>query len=143
MEIAIHDTEFFMRLDRLLTPRCIFDAQGTAHGEIDLRLAQSIERLLVPILGRWEQSDQWFHQLDFYGDGVRSLTFSRGAFPFNQVRPLQQLLSGEHEPFCILCIATDKLGGKALSGKGEHGDDYVAIFANQMLATKALAATLQ
>ncbi len=79
MEIAAHDTDFHIRFEGMLTPRIVFEAQGAAHGDIDLRLVQSIEDLLVPSLGRWEASSEWFHQLDFYGDGIRSLTFSRGA----------------------------------------------------------------
>jgi hypothetical protein len=143
MEIAAHDTDFFLRLEKLQTPRSVFESQGEMHGEIDLRLVQMIEGILVPILGRWEQSTHWFHQIDFYGDGVRSLTFSRSAFPYEQVNSLQQLLRGEHEPFCILCIATDKLGGTANRAGVEHDDDYLAIFSGRMLATKTLAAILQ
>ena len=142
MEVASHETDFFLRLEKMQTPRAVFEAQGEAHGEIDLRLVQSIEDLLVPSLGRWEQSSTWFHQLDFYGDGVRSLTFSRNAFPFEQVRSLQQLLHGEHAKFCILCIATDKMTELAQPAGSERDDDYLAIFATQLLATKAIAAQL-
>ena len=104
MEIAAHDTDFHTRLERMLTPRRVFEAQGAAHADIDLRLVQLIEDLLVPALGRWEGSAVWFHQLDFYGDGVRSLTFSRDAFPVDHVKALQNLLRDEHAPFCIICI---------------------------------------
>lgn len=109
MEVANHDTDFFMRLEKLQAPRSVFEAQGGAHGDIDLRLVQLIEDLLVPVLGPWEQSDHWFHQMDYYGDGVRSLTFRRSAFPFALIQSLQSLLCGEHERFCILCTASDQL----------------------------------
>ena len=142
MEIARHDTDFLLRLEKMQTPRATFEAHGEAHGDSDRRLVQSIEDLLVPILGRWEDSDDWFHQLDYYGDGVRSLTFSRRAFPFDHVNSLQQLLHGEHAPFCILCIATDSLTGASVPSEGEREDDYLAIFADRLLATKAIAARI-
>lgn len=139
MEIASNDHHFFLRFEQLLTPRSAFEAQGDAHGEIDLRLVQAIEELLAPSLGNWEGSGSWFHQLDFYGDGVRSLTFSRAVFPYDQVRRLQALLQGEYAPFCILCIATDKLSRSNDETASEADDDYLAIFAERLLATKALA----
>ncbi|RTL41714.1 MAG: hypothetical protein EKK53_13135 [Burkholderiales bacterium] len=135
MDITAHDTDFHHRLARMLTPRRVFDAQGVAHGDIDLRLVQSIEDVLVPRLGHWEASDTWFHQLDFYGDGVRSLTFSRSVFPYDQVSQLQRLLRGEHADFCILCIATDRLAG----GESATDDDYLAIFKDTLMATPKLA----
>jgi hypothetical protein len=143
MEIAKHETDFFMRLETLQTPRSFFEAQSGAHGDIDLRLVQRIEDLLVPALGPWEQSDQWFHQIDYYGDGVRSLTFRRSVFPFAFIPALQGLLCGEHERFCILCIASDKLCGASPAGGSAREDDYLAIFSNRMLATKELGCGLQ
>jgi hypothetical protein len=140
MEIAAHETDFHIRFEGMLTPRRVFEAQGAAHGDIDLRLVQSIEDLLVPSLGRWEASSDWFHQLDLYGDGVRSLTFSRSAFPYDHVRQLQNLLCGEHAAFCILCIATDKLAG-AGADKGDD-DDYLALFRDRILVTKNIAARI-
>jgi hypothetical protein len=138
MEIAAHDTDFHQRLERRLTPRDVFDAQGAAHGDIDLRLAQAIEDVLVPRLARWEASEKWFHQLDFYGDGVRSLTFSRSVFPYDQISQLQRLLRGEHADFCILCIATDRLAG----GESATDDDYLAIFKDALMATPNLASQM-
>jgi len=140
MEIAAHDTDFHVRFEKMLTPRSVFEAQGAAHGDIDLRLVQSIEDLLVPSLGRWETSSEWFHQLDFYGNGVRSLTFSRSAFPCDHVRQLQNLLRGEHAPFCILCIATDKSTGAESEKTAD--DDYLAIFKDKLLVTKNIAARI-
>lgn len=143
MEIAAHDTDFFMRLEKLQAPRVFFEAQGSSHGDIDLRLVQRIDDLLVPLLGPWEQSNQWFHQMDYYGDGVRSLTFRRSAFPFAVVEALQGLLQGEHERFCILCAVSDKLGVTPPTEEAESEDDYLAIFSKEMLATKGLARSLQ
>jgi len=139
MEVVPGEHDFFRRFERLTSDRSVFESQGATHGEIDLRLAQKIEEVLVPVLGKWEQSSTWFHQLDYYGDGVRSLTFRRSLFPRDRVAHLQALLVGEHEAFTILCIATESL----VSTEGEppttQDDDYLAIFSRKMLMTKALA----
>ena len=142
MQIASHDTDFFLLLERLQTPRHVFDAQADEHEAIDARLARRIEALLVPLLGRWEQSSNWFHNLDYYGDGIRSLTFSRRVFPSIQVQQLQRLLEGEHECFCLLCIVTDEPLDASSGGPARAPDDYLAIFAHEILATRALAAEL-
>lgn len=138
MEIVPHEIDFHTRFERMLTPRSLFEAQGAAHGDIDLRLVQSIEDLLVPLIGRWEASTKWFHQVDFYGDGVRALTFSRSSFPYGHVRQLQSLLRGEHAPFCILCIATDRL----TEGEAETDHGYLGIFKDTLLATKNIASKI-
>ena len=46
IEIASHETDFFMRFERLQAPRVVFEDQGEAHGDIDLRLVELIEELL-------------------------------------------------------------------------------------------------
>ncbi len=140
-EIVSGEHDFFRRLERLGTPRDLFEAQGTRHSEIDLRLVEKIEGLLVPLLGPWEQSDKWFHQMDFYGDGVRALVFRRDLFPKSQVAALQALLTGEQKGFAILCTVVDQpLSSGAASAS--QPDDYLAIFASKLLVTKSLAGEL-
>jgi len=141
-EVVSGEHDFFRRFERLTADRSIFEAQGDAHGEIDLRLAQKIEALLVPILGRWEQSSIWFHQLDYYGDGVRSLTFQRDSFPRTHVAELQALLAGEHEPFAILCIVVESLLPPTPEPPGAAGSQYLAVFSRKALVTKGLANAL-
>lgn len=141
-EIVLDGHDFFDRFERLTSDRSVFDSQGPAHGEIDLRLVQKIEAVLVPLLGKWEQSSTWFHQLDHYGDGVRSLVFRRPAFPAECLTQLQALLVDEHEPFAILCIATESLGATKEESPTEREDDYLAIFSGKILVTKALADVL-
>ncbi|MBI2726644.1 MAG: hypothetical protein HYX42_10385 [Polaromonas sp.] len=87
-----------------------FADQGDAHGEIDGNLQEAIEGLLVPLVGPWESSDVWFHNQDFFGDGVRQLTFRAGEFPWQVVVPLQNLLVGEAARFCIFVHFADTLG---------------------------------
>lgn len=132
--------DFWMRFEHIQTPRSTFEAQGDSHGDIDLRLVERIENLLVPQLGPWENSDRWFHQMDFYGDGVRSLTFSHTTFPRGQIRELQALLVGEHTPFAILCTVTDAWNNAPEAPPTDDG--YLAIFADQLLVTRPLAASL-
>ena len=101
---------FWSSLESFCAPRSVFDAQGDDHAAIDLRLIDLIESFLVPTLGQWEQSDRWWHQLDFYGDGVRSLSFSAASFSPSFVPAFQRFLVGEHEHFCILCQVSHSLG---------------------------------
>ena len=129
--------EFFRRLERMKPDRSVFDAQGDAHGDIDMRLTSRIEALLRPLLGKWEGSNAWFHQMDYYGDGVRALTFRRDVFPRDLVPTLQAMLVGEHVAFTILCIVTDDLMDE--SGTASATSDLLALFSTRMLVTKGLA----
>ncbi len=137
--IASDEDDFLRRFDRMVTPRRVFDAQGDTHSEIDMRLVERIEGLLVPLLGQWEQSDRWFHQIDVYGNGVRSLVFRRDIFPTEQVGALQALLTGEHEPFTVLCSVTDQMSSDDQLQTESTPDDYLGIFARSLLVTKPLA----
>lgn len=138
-EVVSGEHDFFRRLERMGTPRELFEAQGAEHSEIDLRLVEKIEGLLVPLLGQWEQTDRWFHQMDFYGDGVRSIMFRRDVFPKELVFALQALLVGEHEPFAIVCTVVDQLLSSAAVPACARPDDFLAIFARKLLVTKHLA----
>jgi hypothetical protein len=131
--------DFWLRLDRLKSDRSVFEAQGKTHGEIDLRLVDRIENLLVPVLGPWEQTFRWFHQMDYHFDGVRALMFRRDVLPRNLLPELQQLLVGEHEPFTILCTVTDQFESPLSETKGARADDYLALLSNKVLVTKGLA----
>ena len=103
---------------RLSGPAEVFDAQGDTHGEIDLALAESIEDVLVPIVGEWEQSEVWFHNVDFFGDGIRSLIFRSGDFPFQEIRKLQALLTGDAAGFCITVQICNRLFGEDVETVG-------------------------
>ena len=109
--VAATEAEFWTSLESFCSPRSVFDAQGSDHADIDLRLVESIEAFLVPTLGPWEQSDRWWHQMDFYGDGIRSLSFSAADFSPHFVPALQQCLIGEHRDFTILCQISHSLTG--------------------------------
>ena len=131
--------DFWLGFERLKTDRSVFESQGKTHSEIDLRLVDRIESLLMPALGPWEQTSRWFHQMDYYGDGVRALMFRRDVLPRNLLPKLQQLLIGEHESFTILCTVTDQFESPLLEAKGAREDDYLALFSDKMLVTKGLA----
>lgn len=105
-----------------------FEDQGDVHGEIDGELQEALEAILMPFTGPWEQSDIWFHNQDFYGDGVRSLTFRAGSFPWQTVGDLQKLLIGESAKFCISVQFADSLdvGGRWVGSLGILEHDIVA-----------------
>jgi hypothetical protein len=114
-----------------------FADQGDAHGEIDGNLQDAIEGILVPLVGPWERSEVWFHNQDFYGDGVRSLTFRAGDFPWHAVVSLQRLLVDETSRFCISAHIADTLDvdGQWLG--------TIGILEHEVVATPYVAEILQ
>ncbi len=137
-EIVANEREFFRRYEKSLPSRAVFEAQGEAHGQIDLDLTGKLEDLLRPKLGPWEQSDRWFHQMDFYGDGVRSLIFRRDLFPRAEIPAMRAMLVGDHADFTILCCVTDELLASE-ERRRTMKDDYLAIWKDGFLATRQLA----
>ena len=137
VHVVSTEAEYWKLVGRFSGPRSVFDAQGAAHGEIDLHLAESIESLLVPLVGPWEQSERWFHNVDFYGDGVRSLLFRDTDFPPECIPQLQSLLREEAAEFCIHIHLCDKLTGENIKTIGA-----VAIMRDHLVVTKALAQSL-
>jgi hypothetical protein len=97
------EADFWQQFGAFLVPSDVFDAQGDEHCNIDFRLVEKIEDYLIPIIGNWEQSDRWFHNLDFYGDGIRSLEFAVESFSPRYIPDLQLMLVDEHSDFTILC----------------------------------------
>lgn len=112
-----------------------FDAQGDDHADIDFRLVEKINRILVPALGpeTTDTNSRWYHEMDFYGDGIRHLEFNDGEFRQEFITELQALLQGEHEQFGILCWTED--------GSLEDGSDAqgVLIYSDMLILTKGLA----
>ncbi|SUS05872.1 conserved hypothetical protein [uncultured Defluviicoccus sp.] len=107
--VVATEAEFWEALESFRAPRSVFDAQGDSHGEIDMRLIDGIESVIAPSLGTWNHSERWWHQMDFYGDGIRSLVFAAAQFSPSFVPALRQLLVGEHSDFCILCQVSHSL----------------------------------
>lgn len=112
------EDEYWSMVKQLSGPSEVFDAQGDAHGEIDLALTEAIEDVLVPVVGAWEQSDVWYHNMDFYGDGIRSLLFRSGDFPFQEIPKLQALLTGDAAAFCITVQICNRLLGEDIETVG-------------------------
>ena len=134
IEVVPTDKVFWQKLQGFRAPDLVFEAQGDEHGEIDLRLVESIESYLEPILGQWEGSDTWWHQMDFYGDGIRSLMFQTAAFQPRFVPALHGLLKGEHAQFCIVCQLHESLTQDSDSKLGS-----IAICADKLMVGRAVA----
>ena len=134
IEVVPTDKAFWKKLPSFRTPDSVFEAQGDEHGEIDLRLVESIEAYLEPILGPWEESEIWWHQMDFYGDGIRSLMVQTAAFQPRFVPALHALLKGEHAKFCIVCQLHESL---AQDGGSKLGS--IAICADRLMVNRAVA----
>lgn len=129
VQVVSVEDEYWAAVRRLKGTYEFFEEQGDAHGDIDGDLQDAIEAVLVPLAGAWERSDAWFHNQDFYGDGIRALTFRAGDFPWPSVVPLQKLLVGDAARFCITVtlFETLELNGKWVSA--------VAILQDQLVAT--------
>lgn len=136
-EVVPDEGAFFRRYAQLLPSPSVFRAHGEEHGDIDSRLIGKIEAILVPLLGKWEQSSIWFHQMDYFGDGVRSLLFQPSTFPREHITKLQALLVGEHAQFTIVCHI-EAFGRSAPQDIASHRE-LLAIFSGKMLVTKRLA----
>jgi len=136
-QIVLSESKFWSKFESECTDEAVFDAQGDEHSEIDMRLVDKIDSVLHPQIGDWESSDDWYHNLDYYGDGVRSLEFNWSAFSADFVEPLQALLSGEHEPFCILCKVFEDLQSDENTRIGS-----IAIFCGRVLISRRLAMKL-
>ena len=135
--IVLSESKFWPRFERECTDESVFDAQGDEHSEIDMRLVDKIGSVLHPKIGDWESSGDWCHNLDYYGDGVRSLQFNWSVFSADFIEPLQALLTGEHEPFCILCKVFEDMLSEETTMIGS-----VAIFSDRVLISRPIAAKL-
>jgi hypothetical protein len=134
----VDSLEAFSKLvEDSVNPYEVFDAQGDEHGHIDGELQDAIEEVLVPLIGPWENSDTWFHNQDFYGNGIRSLTFRSDVFPWSAVEALQKCLSGAARDFCIEIAL---YGDLEIDGKLE---DAIAILQDRIIATRHAAGRLQ
>lgn len=128
------EEEFWKKLKDFTAPHSVFDAQGEDHGDIDLRLVEKIDGYLVPKIGQWEQSDRWFHNIDFYGDGIRSLELCAQSFSPPYLQDFQGMLIGEHSDFTILCkILTDFSDASSRIGS-------IAVRGDQILVSYPLVA---
>ena len=134
---VVSEDEFWARLDDECTDAAVFDAQGDEHSEIDMRLVDKIDAYLQPQIGDWEDSDDWYHKLDYYGDGIRSLLFNKAVFEPEFIAALQRLLTGEHEPFGILCQVFEDI-----SSDDDNRIGSIAIFSDRIMVSQPLARVL-
>lgn len=131
---VVPDEDFWSRLEKECEDHAFFDAQGSAHERIDLRLVDKIHALFEPDLGDADDNPNWWHNLECYGDGIRSLSMNIGALRDNYLAELQGFLEGEHEPFCILVQLHDDFFGDADTKIGA-----VAIFARKAMISSGAA----
>lgn len=79
------------------------------HGELDMELTTKIDDLYSAALGPWERPDAgWWHNMDFYGDGVRALRFLLKRFPSQSIAQVTPYLSGRHDGFSMLVWFWDR-----------------------------------
>ncbi|MGD2117719.1 MAG: hypothetical protein PVG66_05120 [Chromatiales bacterium] len=107
-------------------------ALGDTLEELEIALIEKTESLLEPQIGAWDETKEWWHQMDFFGDGKRELAFSRSVFNPSFVSELQALLTG---PFKIFAFFIQVPETMEEWGNNKYGE--VGIFNNQVIATKA------
>jgi len=138
IDVVASDEAFWARFERNCPPAEDFADSPSESGErVDLRLYKKIEDLVRPVLGPWEHGNPaWWHNIDWNGDGVRSLAFNLESFPRSFVASFYKLLVGEHSKFCVLCQfyrgpihESEKLGA-------------LAIYHDHMLVSRAVASAL-
>lgn len=138
---VLSEKEFWASVKQLQGPSEIFDFQGERHGDIDFSLQEDIEAILVPLVGLWEESERWFHNQDFFGDGVRALIFRVGDFPWAAIGQLQSLLTGDAAGFCISVQLCDTLYGPNIQTIGGlailRGDVVVTNPVRELLLAQA------
>jgi hypothetical protein len=79
------------------------------HAELDMELTTKIDDLYSAALGSWEGPDaDWWHNMDFYGDGVRALRFVLKRFPPHSIALITPYLSGRHDGFSMLAWFWDQ-----------------------------------
>ncbi len=105
---------------------------GDAFEELEDVLIAKTESLLEPRIGAWDQTKEWWHQMDSDGDGKRELVFSRAVFQPGFVSELQVLLAGPFNRFAFLVQVPETMEEW---GQNKYGE--VGIFSNRLIATKA------
>jgi hypothetical protein len=135
IEIAKDHEDLLARMAQITEAnQAALDALDKLHGDIDLRLIERIDDVLVPLIGASGfDEESWFQSMDFYGDGIRLLEFRPAKFPCNAIPALQALLVSEHKRFGMLCwTPLDESGSK----------DAVVIFGDTLIFTPKLAREL-
>jgi len=108
------------------------DESTRAHEQCDMRLVKQIDAVVGPFLGPQGLEGAWFENLDYYGDGVRQLSFALPEFPIGLLASLRALLTGEHGNFCVLI--------KFHTQRMERGESLgaLALFSDKVLVTEQL-----
>jgi hypothetical protein len=83
--------------------RHYFDTQDQSlHGDLDMELTSKLDDYFRPLIGQWETGPaNWWHNLDYYGDGVRGMSFVWDRFPHQALPVMHEYLGGKFERFSV------------------------------------------
>lgn len=139
LEIVKDQADFQARFENEDERVAIVAAQpNEQHADIDMALVEQIEALLAPRLGHWEQNlDTWWHNIDYYGDGVRGLAARWDAFPWDLLPQLALLLCGPQKDFCILFNLYESMAADDGIWRGA-----IALYHERALVTESVAKAL-
>jgi hypothetical protein len=102
IDVVASDKAFWARFTR--DCEMFADSPNGSSERVDLRLFEKIEAVVRPVLGAWERGNPaWWHNVDWNGDGVRSLAFNLQVFPRSFIASFHKLLVVEHANLCVLC----------------------------------------
>ena len=140
---VVHNEDVFLKRLEFYVHRFDTSTQDLvrAHGDCDMRLVEKIHSVIEPVLGSegtGKGGQAWHHNLDFFGDGVRSLEVDSTRFPSALIEPLHALLAGEHEQFCILCWYYRTFMDEPLQSLGA-----LALFHSRFIMTQSLVNVLE
>ncbi|HTU68351.1 MAG TPA: hypothetical protein VMF52_20580 [Steroidobacteraceae bacterium] len=118
--------------------RARFESQDEKHhAELDMELTTKIDDLYRAVLGPWEGPEaDWWHNMDFYGDGVRALRFVLKRFPPDSIAKIAPLLTGKHDGFSMLVWFWEK---QIEEGKPVGG---LWLSARELIVTRSLVEPL-
>lgn len=137
-EIVESAADLVDRMSALLRPRqaALAAIPGDDYFDVDGRLMDRVEEVLVPMLGsNVGDGASWYQHCGNNDDGVRHLAFDEAHFPAAALSGLHALLSGEFAPFCILCW----INRRDASGDYEEG---LVLFSDTLVITRGLARAL-
>lgn len=98
------DKSIYSQLSSILPCSSTFEAQGELHEDLDIALVDKIDGFVKPLLGDYEKTDRWFHNVSLCnGDGVRGISIDIEDVTNDLIIGLQGTLVGQHVDFCAFC----------------------------------------
>ena len=126
--------EILKNLDSFLTAEKFFISQGEEHEDIDIELVEEIDNLLIPIIGNYENTGEWYHSMLCNLDGIRALSLNLSHLSNKILLNLQGLLKNKTQEFCIFINVHNKF-----SDNTDNKIGTILILTNKVICAKEVA----